>query len=207
MKIHSLDPPAGFNARQFLLVLASIALVFGIYPLSALLLQQNGHGFQVNRTAPAFRLSTATGELRRLSDYRGRHVYLMFGYMRCADVCHAQVNHLAALGDLLADRNIEFLYLAMDSRHDRPSMLQAYFDRRGDNFTSLHADSIAQMQSIAAAFNAGYRISGNPGGADYEIEHPAKIFLIDPSGKMRYVYSTTTATANQIAADFRQLTQ
>ena len=112
-----------------------------------------------------------------------------------------------ALSDLLANRDIEFLYLAMDSRHDQPSMLRAYFDRRGDNFTSLHADSIAQMQSIAAAFKAGYRISGNPGSADYEIEHPAKIFLIDPSGQLRYVYNARAATAEQIAEDFHQLRQ
>ena len=205
MEVQPLNAPVGFNTRQYLLVLAAIAFVFGIYPLAGLILQHDGHGFVMNRTAPDFELRDARGKTRSLKDYRGRNLYLMFGYMRCADVCHTQVTHLAALGNLLGDSNVEFLYLAMDTRHDDPTMLHAYFDQRGTNFTSLHADSMVRMQSIANAYGAGYRVSGNPGAEDYEIEHPAKIFLIDAAGKIRFVYNATATTAKQIAADFEQL--
>jgi len=53
----------------------------------------------------------------------------MFGYLRRSGACYLRVNHLAALPDPLAERNIEFLWLSLDSRHDQPSMLQARPDR------------------------------------------------------------------------------
>lgn len=205
MQLYPEKVTSSYPAKHLLLLLAVIAVSFCIYPLASLLLQQQGHGFTFTRAAPDFRLTDANGETRALSDYRGRYIYLMFGYMRCADVCHTQVTQLAALADLLQQDDVEFLYLAMDSRHDKPSMLRAYFDQRGENFTSLHANSLQQMQSIASAYNAGYRISGNPGGDNYDIEHPGKIFLIAPDGQLRFVYYSATTTANQIAADYQRL--
>lgn len=205
MQLYPLKAPSSFPGHHLLLLLAAIAVLFGIYPFAGLLMQQDGHGFATNRVAPEFELIDATGSSRSLSDYRGRHVYLMFGFMRCADICHTQVARLATLADLLADREVEFLYLAMDSRHDDPTLLHAYFDQRGDNFTSLHAPSLPKMQSIANAFNAGYRISGNPGSDNYDIEHPGKIFLIAPDGQLRFVYRGAETTSKQIATDFFRL--
>ncbi len=205
METRVVHDTAGPNAAQLLLLLASIASVFCIYPLAGLLLQPQGHGFSAGRMAPDFELRDFRGQVRTLADYRGRHVFLVFGYLHCDDVCHAQSGRLAALAGLLEGHEIEFLYLAMDSRRDEPSMLHAYFDRRGANFTSLHADEPARMQALASKFNAPYRIAGNPGADDYEIEHPARIFLLGPDGRMLVVYNATATSGEQIAEDFRRL--
>jgi hypothetical protein len=37
----------------------------------------------------------------------------------------------------------------MDSEQDKPVALRAYFDERGKNFVSLHADNIVKMRIIA----------------------------------------------------------
>lgn len=205
MQLYPLRAPFGYPIHHLLLLLVAIAVLFGVYPFAGLLLQTDGNGFATNRSVPDFELVDVRGNTRSLSDFRGRYVFLMFGFMRCADICHTQVTRLAALAEMLAGRDVEFLYLAMDSRHDEPSLLHAYFDQRGDNFTSLHANSLPQMQSIASAFNAGYRISGNPGSDSYDIEHPGKIFLIGPDGQLRLVYSGAKTTTGQIAANFNRL--
>ena len=191
--------------HHILLILVAIAVVFSIYPLAGFLMQGDTYGVATNRQAPKFELIDADGKTRSIEDYRGRYVYLMFGFMRCEEVCHAQVTQLAALANILEDKEIQFLYLAMDSKHDDPSLLREYFDKRGDNFTSLHATNMAQMQSIASDFNADYRIDGNPSNANYTIEHPARIFLIDPSGQLQFVYYGVALDIVKIAEEFHHL--
>ena len=61
------------------------------------------------------------------------------------------------------------------------------------------------MQSIASSYHAAYRIAGNPAGEDYGIEHPARIFMIDPAGQIRRVYRGNNPDVHLIAADFRRL--
>ena len=205
MQFYPLKAPATYPGHHLLVVAFAIAIVFGLYPFASLVLQQNSYGFAISGAAPDFELRDAEGKPRSLADYRGRHVYLMFGFMRCQETCHSQVMNLVALADQLDRTEIEFLYLAMDTRYDEPALLKEYFDRRGKSFTSLHAQNLQQMQSIASAFNAGYRIAGNPGSDNYDIEHPARIFLIDPEGQLRFMYSGTTIDVVQIAADFHQI--
>lgn len=195
-----------YSVRDLVLVVVTIASVFSLYPLASLLLQSEYYGVLTSRPAPEFKLYDARGHSVSASDYRGKYVYLMFGYLRCSDVCHSQVFKLDAIAGTLARSDIEFLYLAMDSEADKPSALQSYFDRRGDNFTSLHATSQVEMHSVAKAFGAGFRISGNIASDSYSIDHPTRIFLIDPKGDLRLTYKGTVLDANKVADDFRLLT-
>ena len=205
MPDYLLNKPDKVSYHHGLLLAAAIALVFSLQPLSYLLWHQDSYGFSGTRSAPDFRLYDTEGRPKTLADYRGRYLFLMFGYLRCADVCHSQVMNLMAIDNRLDDENIEYLYLALDSKHDEPSLVREYFDRRRENFTSLHAADLAQMQAVANAFHAGYRITGNPAGASYDIEHPTKIFLIDTQGRLRYTYNGLALDINRIVDDFFRL--
>lgn len=171
-----------------MLIIVSIASVFLLYPLASLLLQSDYYGIPTSRPAPQFNLYDARGHTVSASNYRGKYVYLMFGYLRCSDVCHTQVLKLDSISNALARSDIEFVYLAMDTKSDKPSALEDYFDRRGDNFTSLHANSQADIQALARAFDADFRINGDTDSDSYSIDHPARIFLIDPEGNLRLIY-------------------
>ena len=196
-------PRAG--GLEMLLLALSLAAVFATVPLASLLLQPPGNGLVSDRPAPEFVLRDAAGKPVSLQDFRGRSVFLMFGYLRCNDVCHAQVANLVALANRLQHSDSVYLYLAMDSRRDDPAALYEYFDRRGQAFISLHAENTAQMQSIANAYLAGYRIAGNPASEDFEIVHPARIFLIDPAGRIRQTYTGINPDIELIAADYARL--
>ena len=191
--------------HHILLIVVAVAVVFSIYPLAGFMMLRDTYGVATELQAPQFELLDADGKTKSIEDYRGRYVYLMFGFMRCEKVCHTQVTQLVALANLLDDTELQFLYLAMDSKHDDPSLLREYFDKRGDNFTSLHASNLAQMQSVASGFNAGYRFDGNPSNANYNIEHPARIFLIDPSGQLQFVYYGAVLDTVKIAEEFYRL--
>ncbi len=186
-------------------LIAAIGLFIGLYPLAGLMLRDDGAGLTVERKAPDFELFDSTGQQVSLRDLRGSYVYLMFGFLRCDDVCHLQAALLAELAGLIGSEP-RFLYLAMDSRHDQPSLLRSYFDSRGDNFISLHATDMRRMQSLASDFNAPFRVAGNPAGDSYSIDHPARIFLIDPDGRLHSVYHGQNLAAADLASDYRRLT-
>lgn len=194
-----------YSIPEVLLVVVVIVFVFLLYPIGGLILQQGYYGLHTNRPAQNFHLYDTGNNPVSLSNYNGKFVYLMFGYLRCTEICHTQVATLHALSSALPGKDIEFLYLAMDPDRDKPSDLEAYFDRRSDNFTSLHARESADMHSVARAYNAGFRFLGNPETGSYSVEHPARVFLIDREGNLRLMYQGASLDINKLAEDFHQL--
>lgn len=157
-----------------------------------------------DRPAPAFSLSNSRGLTVSNADYHGKYLYLMFGYLKCRDVCHSQVLLLSSLAGLIDDSDTAFAFLAMDSS-DSSAVLEAYFDNQGDNFISLRAASQQRMHRLASAFGAGFTLDIAADGDNYSINHPARIFLIDPKGRLRMIYRGAVLDATRIAADFHQL--
>ena len=204
MRIFQAKGALQFRRRDLVILGLALAILFGSAPVASILSQVPGGAWASARPAPDFELYDAAGAARSIEDFGGRNVFLMFGYLRCADICHSQVANLVALANQLQQSDAVFLYLAMDRRDD-PAALRQYFDRRGQKFVSLHARDTATMQAIASAYLAAYRIAGNPARADYDIEHPARIFLIDAAGQIRRVYNGTNPDIGLIAADFYRL--
>ncbi len=197
-------PVAQFRGLDLLILALALATLFGSVPFASVLQQVPGGAWASERPAPDFELFDSSGTARSIEDFRGRTVFLMFGYLRCADICHSQVANLVTLANQLQQSDAMFLYLAMDRRDD-PAALRQYFDQRGQDFISLHAQDTATMQSVANAYLAGYRLAGNPEGEEYDIEHPARIYLIDPAGQIRRVYNGNNPNLQLIVADFYQL--
>lgn len=194
-----------YSARDILLVVATIFLIFSLYPLASLILHNKYYGLATNRPAPIFELFDANGKNVSNVDFSGQYVYLMFGYLRCPEVCHTQVLHLDSISRILNRDDVQFVYLSMDTQADRPSALRDYFDQRGDNFISLHASSQNGMQSIANSFNAGFRVNGDTNSDRFTIEHPARLFLIDPGGNLKLVYIGTSIDQYKVVDDFYRI--
>ncbi len=204
MRAFLFKPVAQFRVLDLVILALALATLFGSVPVASLLQQTPDDVRASARPAPDFELYDAAGAARSIEDFRGRSVFLMFGYLRCADICHSQVANLVMLANQLQQSDAVFLYLAMDRRDD-PAALREYFDGRGQDFVSLHARDTATMQSVANAYLAGYRLAGNPTGNEYDIEHPARIFLIDPAGQIRRVYNGTAPDLQLILADYHRL--
>jgi protein SCO1/2 len=193
-----------FRQRDIILAALTVVLVFVLIPITNQLLKKENDA-TLNLMAPQFDLFDTQGNTVSLSDYRGQFVYLMFGFLRCSDICHTQVQYLESISSRLDRPDTHFLYLAMDSVSDKPSALSAYFDQRDPKFTSLRADSIRQMQFIADSFNVKYRLKGNPGSDSYVIEHPARIFFIGPKGLIKAVYTGRAFDVDKVVDDFLHL--
>ncbi len=196
----------GFRGIALLIL---ILLIFFSIPFIPTLLNANtGYGLAGNRPAPDFTLYNAAGEAVSLADYRGQYLFLMFGYLHCPDVCHSQALIFQEI-DFHADmqNQLQFVYIAMDPERDSAALLAAYFDQRGDNFTSLRSDDQHQAQVLAGAYRAYFSQQAATGTGDYLIQHPGHYFLIGPDGNIRQTYAASQTRSDLIVGDLQQLQQ
>lgn len=165
----------------------------------------NYYGMPIERSAPEFSLQNTEGNPVKLSNYRGSFVYLMFGYLGCDEVCHTQTLTFHTLNQQLTDKRVHFLYLGMDPENDTPERIASYFDARADNFDGLIAADVKHAQQVAARYHAFFSVQ--PGGLNntHKISHPGYIYLIDPEGQLRMIYSGKILDINKMLLDLKHI--
>ncbi|MDJ0834461.1 MAG: SCO family protein [Gammaproteobacteria bacterium] len=198
------QPQVGF--RGFVLLILIMLIFFSLPFIPALLQDEDVYGLAGDRPAPQFSLRDADGKLVTLADYRGKYLFLMFGYLHCPDVCHAQAILFQEI-DFHADmqNQLQFIYIAMDPDRDSAAQLAAYFDQRGDNFTSLRNDDKHSIQALAGAYRAYFASEAAAVDEDYLIQHPGHYYLIGPDGHIRRTYAATQSRTDLIVGDLAQL--
>ena len=195
------------QTKTAVIAIALVVLCFASIPLlHALTLNSDSYGIPAERTAPEFKLLDTSGNAVTLNDYRGKYVFLMFGFLGCTDICHSQALLFQEI-NLLADipDDIHFLFITMDPEQDTAERLALYFDGRGDNFTALRDERVTAIQSIAGAYRAYFAHDGRPDAEDKDIRHPGLYFLIDQQGQLRRTYGATHRNARLVVEDLQQL--
>jgi len=130
-----------------------------------------------------FTLLSAAGPVS-LQDYRGRVVWLIFGYTYCPDICPTS---LAAAGQLLAalspeeQQKVQVIFVSVDPERDTPQRLQEY--------TRFFHPAIIGVtggpeQIAAVAKHYGVIHTRQPADAhgNYAVDHTASSFLIGADG-------------------------
>jgi protein SCO1 len=145
--------------------------------------------------SPRFSLVDVEGVPRTLSDYRGRVVVILFGFLHCPDACPAELFKVAVvmrqLGSVAA--RVQVLFITLDPERDRPASLASYvsgFDRR---FAAL-TGTTAQVDEAASSFNVQY--ARVPLGNSYTIDHSTAIYLLDGAGHLRLVGAADSPVAD-----------
>lgn len=145
--------------------------------------------------APDPSFISLAGDTLRVSQFRGTHVALFFGYTWCPDVCPitlAQLGKAATELDPDGDK-LRLLFVSLDPYRDTPERLATWTQ-------AFHADVVSLTGDLellrAAAWDWGidfrYRTLPTPGevvdvppsDAGYLVDHTARTFLIDPEGRV-----------------------
>lgn len=164
------------------------------------------YGREVSMKAPEFELLQTDNQPHRLSEHRGKFVFLYFGYLNCDDVCHNQVGVMFNINHQTDNQDLDFVFVTMDPKRDSNEMLNDYFNQFGKNFTALTASSMQQVQKIAVQYKSPFfAIGSTQAERDYEIAHPGSIFLIDPQGAIRVVYQNKYLRYDKIIEDLQVL--
>ncbi len=187
------------------LIAVSLAFTTAIPFLHNPLGGQGYYGQDIYRKAPSFQMQDAANHTIDIGKYKGKFVYLMFGYLACESVCHTQALIFNALSRQLKSEKVQFLYLGMNPAEDTPERVSAYFDSRAPNFTGLVAKSMRQAQAIAADYHAYFYVDPKGDEQTTTINHPGFIYLIDPQGYLRLVYMGNYLDLQSMLADLNQL--
>lgn len=148
----------------------------------------------------------------------GKVSLLSFMYTYCADPvgCPLVYNTLYGLRTrLLASpdlaRHVRFVSLSFDPGHDTPDTMRLYAGKLAAPDSPLRwhfltTDSLAQLRPILDGLGQSVqlqaRADGTPGRFYY---HMVKVFLIDPGGRVREIYSTAFLQPDIIYNDLQTL--
>ncbi len=139
--------------------------------------------------APDFTLTDQDGKLVSLRALGGKVVLINFMLTECKDMCSQTTRELREVQRQLArrmGRNVLFLSITVDPRHDTPAVLKAYADKnridpRSWRFLTGTEKQLAKVrQEFDVRTEAILDGKGQP-----DIAHTASTFVVDPDGWIR----------------------
>ena len=146
----------------------------------------------------------------QLSDFAGEFVVLYFGYTSCPDVCPATLATLARAKRLLGEGgdDVRVVFVSVDPERDRPQRAADYAAAFDSSFVGLSGSPEA-IADAASAYGVFYEKAGGADStavseAGYLVDHTATVFVLDPQGRARLLWSFGT-DAEAMAADLRTL--
>jgi protein SCO1 len=131
---------------------------------------------------------------------------LFFGFTRCPAICPATLTVLAQaereLKDLPPEQRPQIVLVSVDPAHDSAERLKSYISSFNPDFLGGTGSSDAIQQF---ARSLGVAVTRQPlADGDYTVDHSTAIFLVDPRGALRAVFSTPHSP-NVIADDYRRI--
>lgn len=160
------------------------------------------------RQAPELVLLDLDGGEIRLSALRGRVVLVSFIYTSCTTACPLLMRRMALLQERLArdagGREVVFLSATVDPERDDAAVLRAYARRFGadaSRWSFLRHDPV-RLRAALVPWDEWTRRA-----PDGEIDHPARLHLVDRRGLVREIYSLTFFDERQAELDIRTLLQ
>lgn len=131
---------------------------------------------------------------------------LFFGFTQCPDVCPTTLGMLSQakrqLSDLPAAQRPQVVLVTADPQRDSAAQLGPYVHFFDPEFIGV-TGSAAEIQRLAQALGVSIAIRKLVNG-DYTVDHSTTIFLVDPQGALRAVFSTPHVPA-VIADDYRRI--
>jgi protein SCO1 len=157
--------------------------------------------------APATALVDAAGKSFDLATLRGKVVVVSFVYTTCTGVCPVTTQALSRVRRALRDAklwgtSVEFVSITLDPKRDTPRVLDEYarvFDVSEPEWHFLTGAPV-QVAAVIAAW--GMWVKGDRTGA---LDHPSRIFLIDPRGREREIYNLAFLKPETVISDVRGL--
>ena len=133
-----------------------------------------------------FSLTDHNGKPRTIADFRGKLVFVFFGYTHCPDICPTTLSDMAGIMKALgsdADK-LQVLFITLDPERDTPEVMAGFVPAFHPAFLGLYGDRPA-TEKVARDFKIfQQRVSGSD-GKSYTIDHTAASYVFDTRGNLR----------------------
>jgi protein SCO1 len=150
-----------------------------------------------------FELKSPDGKVRRLSDFKGKVVLLIFGFTQCPDICPTALSRAATSRALLGRQaeQLQVLFVTVDPERDTPELLSQFTTAFHPDFLGLHGDA-QQVSTVSKEFKIHYEKV--PTGSSYTMDHSTVSYLFDMNGHMRLAVPHGQS-ADALAEDIKAL--
>lgn len=137
---------------------------------------------------PDFVMQSADGPVQ-LSDYRGKYVYVYFGYTFCPDICPTTLADLARVREALGDDadNVQVMMITVDPERDTPEALKEYVTFFDPTFVGVTGSQKA-IEEVGNLFGVQAEKQEGTAATGYLVDHTVLTYLIDPQGRARVAY-------------------
>jgi len=158
--------------------------------------------------ANQFTLTAHDGSSKSLSDFRGKVVLIFFGFVNCPDVCPTTLLELSKVYKALTaaeQARVQVALISVDPERDSLEKLRDYVTFFNPSFIGL-TGTPEQIADVARRYGVFYQKSQIKSPTDYNVDHTASVFALDPMGQLRLVYSSgRVAATERVAQDVRWL--
>lgn len=120
-----------------------------------------------------------------LNDYKGKAVFLFFGYTSCPDVCPTSLALISSALKTLNDeqqKKVQVIFISVDPERDTPEKLRNYTKYFHKNIVGV-TGSKAEIDKVVKQYGAAYRKVESDSAMGYLVDHSASVFVIDTKGK------------------------
>lgn len=191
---------------RFLTLFAPVLLVLS---LAGCAKKEALHGlaFQPPLPAPDFSLRDQNGRPFRMAEERGKAILLFFGYTHCPDVCPATLASFKRVRSELGSQagRVRFVFVTVDPERDTPERVKGFLEVAGENDFLGLTGSREDLEKVWKAYGVYVqKEGGETQDRGYSITHTASVFLVDPEGRLRVMYSFGT-DPRIIASDLRTI--
>ena len=144
-------------------------------------------------------------DLQRLQD---KWSFVFFGYTYCPDICPTTLSTLSGVvGKLQTDpqglTNIQVVFVSVDPQRDTPEVIDGYMKYFHESFRGITGVQ-QDIDRLTRQFGAGYIKEPETAPGQYLVSHTSSIFLVDPHGQLRAVFSPPH-DHNTIVEQFRHI--
>jgi protein SCO1/2 len=147
--------------------------------------------------APELGLRDENGDVVRMSELRGEPAIVTFLYSSCDDTCPAQAQQVkGALNELGED--VPSLAISVDPENDTDESARAFLAKQ--RMTGRMRFVLGSRAELARVWK-GYGVAPQLD----DLDHTARIVLVDPRGSQRIGYPLEKATPEALAHDVRLL--
>jgi protein SCO1/2 len=183
--------------------------MFGTWLLALALATSDPHASPLADIGPAppTKLVDSAGKRFDIGALRGKVVLVSFVYTTCNGVCPATTQTLCRVQKALKDAklwgtSVAFVSITLDPERDTPEVLRRYAKLFGADVPAWHflTGPRADVEGVIADW--GMWVKTVPGGA---LDHPSRIFLLDPRGREREIYNLEFLRPVEVLADARRL--
>jgi protein SCO1/2 len=162
----------------------------------------------VIKQAPDFTLLDQDRKELRLTDLTGKVLLVSFIFTTCNGTCPATTHRVAQVqaalhaGKLTQDGRVRLLSITLDPVRDTPEVLKAYmrlYDADAGDWSFLTGSPDPVAKTIAS-----WGMWVRP-GANGQLDHPSRIFLVDPRGRIREIYNLNFLKPRWVLEDMKLL--